>query len=393
MAFFKKGVVSRNKKSTEVAYIRHGRDFVNRLGSDESRPKRYPTVWVTTKDGQKWEIPVDPKTGKVPMDCLYGHFLDVHSGSKDGKKRSIGMDIGVDADTLHEIPEGGFTPRQLIETGWWQAVNGSDIIGVDDTGALELAKELEGASKSAAGSGRRMIFRMSPESADKARAILAKDFTGGELRRAVMDGGLIIKEGNPGRGNSGCYVAVQESSSIKTPMIILREGWDEETLVHEFTHHLRFVDNTREGLTRTAHKVNDKGEWSPLPKKEENSARNLEEAATVTESLVRIQEPSKYANGYFGNTKAYGETPYERYTHDRNLLVPEKPYRGRRAEKRVKDKFNDTSISQMKRYKPGYKATDYFSMREIEGTMPKAKKPAKKKPVKSANKMYTRAKR
>ena len=75
-----------------------------------------PTVWVTTKNGQKWEIPVDPKTGKVPDEYLFGRFLDTGSGTRGNYPRNIILDLSKDADIIHEIPEGGFTPKQLLES-------------------------------------------------------------------------------------------------------------------------------------------------------------------------------------------------------------------------------------------------------------------------------------
>ena len=92
------------------------------------------------------------------------------------------------------------------------------------------------------------------------------------------------------------------------------------------------MDETRGGLTRTLLKLNAAGERVSMrgySEREFNSAINLEEAATVAESLVRIQEPSSGANGYYAATKVHGDTPYDRYKHDRKTLVPEKPMRGR----------------------------------------------------------------
>lgn len=381
--YMKKDVVSRNRSGRQVAYTRRGTDIVESLGSGYAGKKTVPTVWVTARNGQKWEIPVDPKTGKVPDEYLYARFLSTHQGSRSGKERNILIDIGKDADTLHEIPAGGFTPKQLIETGWWQAVNESDIVGIDDTGALAFARELEDAARSAQAQGKKMIFLMPEESAERARRILAKDFGANEIKKAVRNGGIIIEEGNPGRGAAGCYVSMQETSSLKTPVIILRNGWDEETLVHEFTHHLRHVDSTREGLTRTPLKLNANGErissrhYDP---RELNSALNLEEASTVAESLARIQEPSSGANGYYANTKVHGDTPYRRYLHDRDLLVAPKgsPSKGRRAEKQVKEKFGKTAISHLGYYRPGTNAATYYEKRKSEGTLPKAVKPPKK---------------
>ncbi len=377
--------VSKNHKRgyNQVAYVRHGKDHVMMDGSGAAGGQEVKTVWVTAKNGQKWEIPVDDN-GRVPNEYLYGRFYS-NWGSRSGKRRDYRIDIGVDSETMHQIPDGGFTPQQLIQTGWWQYPNESDIEDIDDTGALALAREIEGTAKSAKYAGKGMVFLMPPESAARARAILAKDFTGSELTKAVRHGGIIFKEGNPGRGNSGCYVSMQEDSSIKTPTIILKKGeWDEETLVHEFTHHLRHVDVTRDGLTRSPYKFNEFGErksaWN-YNTKEYNSNRNLEEASTIAESYVRIQDPPNGATGYYTKTRAHGKTPDERSKYDRKTLVPVAPKRGRAAERQVKNKFGETSISHLGYYRPGMNAASYLNARTKAGTMPKAQKalPAPKK--------------
>lgn len=392
----KKQTVSKNRKGyNEVAYVRRGVDTVESLGSGFGPRKKYPTIWVTTKNGQKWEIPVDPKTGRVPEEYLFARFLDIDSGSRKGMTRNIISDMEKDAEIIHEAPEGGFTPQQLIETGWWQYPNESDIMGIDDTGGTAFARELEEASKTAQSMGKKMVFLMPEDSAQRARSILTRDFNSSEIKKAVRNGGIIIKEGNPGRGAAGCYLPAQEESSLKTPVIILGRGWDEETLVHEFTHHLRNVDHTRGGLTRTPFKLNDCGEMvSPMKYKagEYNSARNLEEASTVAESLVRIQTPSKGANGYYASTSVNGDSPLERYLYDRRVLAGdpgnEKPQKGRKAEKKVKDSFDETSISHLGHYRPGVNAGNYYGKRKSEGTLPVAVKPPKKeKKIKTSEPM------
>ena len=201
----------------------------------------------------------------------------------------------------------------------------------------------------------------------------------------MKNGGIIIKEGNPGRGAAGCYIAKQDTASLKTPVIILRKGWDEETLVHEFTHHLRHADATRDGLTRTPFRMNDRGERiDPIVYRadEFNSLRNLEEASTVAESLVRIQKPSVGANGYYARTYVNGDTPYERYLYDRKVMAGEpgneKPLKGRKAEKKVKSGFGDTSISHLGYYRPGSNAGKCYTDLKAEDKLPKAVKPKKK---------------
>lgn len=382
----RKPLVSKNRKGyNEVAYTRKGVDKVVPLGSGSGAERKISTVWVTTKNGQKWEIPVDPKTGKVPDEYLFGRFLDIYSGTRSVHPRNIILDLSKDADMIHEIPEGGFTPKQLVETGWWQYPNESDIEGIDDTEGGLFAKELVDASTTAQAMGKKMVFLMPQESAERARSILTRDFNSAEIKKSVKNGGIIIKEGNPGRGAAGCYIAKQDTASLKTPVIILRKGWDEETLVHEFTHHLRHADATRDGLTRTPFRMNDRGERiDPIVYRadEFNSLRNLEEASTVAESLVRIQKPSQGANGYYARTYVNGDTPYERYLHDRKVMAGEpgneKPLKGRKAEKKVKGGFDDTSISHLGYYRPGSNAGKCYTDLKAEDKLPKAVKPKKK---------------
>ena len=191
---------------------------------------------------------------------------------------AVALESNVPAEELIEIPKGGFTPKQFVESGWWQSVNTRDILGIDDAGAAAFAMEIEDAAKSAKGAGRKMVLLMPEDSAERVRSILAKDFNATELKKAVKNGGIIIKEGNPGRGAAGCYVARQDDMSLKTPVIILGPDWNEETLAHEFLHHLRHVDDTRDALTRSPYPFREDGERRSMrymPESERNSLSNL----------------------------------------------------------------------------------------------------------------------
>ena len=66
----KRGEVVSQNKSNEVAYVRRGTDYVETLGSGSASGNKIATVWVATKDGRRYEIPVDPKTGRVPEEYL-----------------------------------------------------------------------------------------------------------------------------------------------------------------------------------------------------------------------------------------------------------------------------------------------------------------------------------
>ena len=66
-------------------------------GSLDTGMLHIPTVWVTARNGQKFEIPVDPKTGKVPDLYIYARLLDIHRGDRHGGKRNPKIDMQRDA--------------------------------------------------------------------------------------------------------------------------------------------------------------------------------------------------------------------------------------------------------------------------------------------------------
>ena len=367
----------------QVAYVRHSKDPAMPLltggkGGDFG-PRQVDTVTVTTRSGEKYEIPVNKK-GTVPEEYLHARFLDVAAGAiPEGTVRSVPIDLARDAVHMHIQPAKGFTPDELVETGWWQHPQMSDIYGVDDTsmaGSIELL--MAGAAATLQAASKEIVMRMPKDSAKRAWDVLKADFTAGEIKKAAK-GGLVIMEGDPGVGASGSYAPRVHGSSIATPIIVLKRGWDEDTLVHEFTHHLRHTDVTRGGLTRTPFRLDDDGRvmWG-LEGSAFNSARNLEEAATVTEATVRTREPCQMPTGYYDYTgDVHGKTWKERYNYDRGILAGDKPRRGRYAEKRVASKFDDTAISHLRIYHPGQSAASYYKERRDAGTLPVAQKPKK----------------
>lgn len=389
--------VSANRKSgRKVVSTRKGHDRVYPLASDgASGVQCVPTVWVTAANGDKYEIPVDPKTGTVPLQYIYARLLDESSGGRKGR-RNANIDIGIDANRIFKVPKSGWTPEFLVQSGWWQHPNECDLVGIDDK-SIRYSQKLADVAKSAEGAGKQIVMIMPEDSAARARRILARDFTSAELKRAVKRGGVVIMEGaTSGPHTAGEYRPVYENSSVKTPIIVLRPGWNEEVLVHEFNHHLRHVDTTRSGLTRTPFKQNSDGENRPpydYGRREFNSARNLEEAANVAESYVRAQSIDG-PTGYYTRASAHGDDPFERSRYDRSILVPEgtKPKKGRRAENTVKEKFEDTSISTLSYYRPGENAGKYYKELKDSGRLKKAEKPASRSRARSeADNAATRA--
>lgn len=96
--------------------------------------------------------------------------------------------------------------------------------------------------------------------------------------------------------------------------------------------------------------------------------------------------------------------------YDRETLAGNGTAKGRRAERRLEQRFEDTSISHLGYYRPGSNAGKYLGERKAKGTLPVAVKPLPKKKVTagagtigrgtapvgaeaSKNKMRTKAKR
>lgn len=376
---------SKNKKRNDIEYISVG--TLRSPSSPFANKDEIPIRTVKNKAGRVYAIPVNPKTGKVPADALYARFLNEAEGTRDGHNRNIAIDIGKLADTVHIIPKKGYTPEELIKTGWWAYPAESDILGVDDPSSSVFGVIMGASSKRGQEAGKKIAI-ISPEE-ERIRTTLSKNFTGSELNNAVRDSGILITTGSAGRGASGFYRYKQPG--IQCPQIVLEENADEDTITHEFIHHLRFVDEARGDISRTPYPVDEAGQidtaaWRRLTADEVSSLRNMEEAATVTEATMRTREPCARPTGYYQHIE--GRSPRntdvakvkELYAHDRAVLTAggngSKPQRGKRATKRVNDRFLDTNISKLKM--GGTSAAKSVEVKRAKGTMPKAKTPAKK---------------
>ena len=331
-----------------------GKTGYTRVWQDMSGPgKTLEQVMLPDKTyvikGMTYKIPYEKKTGKVPMSAIYQRFLDVNAGADYPHKRNINVDLAKQADVMHIIPEGGFTPDELIATGWWQHPQNSDIYGVDDpnTSVLQI---LDGVSKTAQGATKKIAIIAPEGDNNKIKKVLTDNFTGSELKRAVKSGGIVIMTDNPGPGASGYYRGRQPG--VDTPLIVLEPGCDEDTITHEFVHHLRRVDDTRKGVARTPYPMDEKGYTLAgfIGSKDEKRYRNLEEAATVAEATCRTREPTRIPTGYYEYT-AGDQSIVDKYTGDRAILISGKkvaPKRGYRATGKVNKEFGKTNISTMK---------------------------------------------
>lgn len=309
----------------------------NTTGGSYQVRKRSMAV-VETKDGIKYLIPVD-RYGRVPKDALYERFLDISSGSRDGRRRSVVADLNTTAMALHAPKdEKGWKPEELVKTGWWGAVNESDLVGVDDSTSSVFINREE-VKPSMRGSFGKIALLLPPERQEYVSKTLQNNFTASELKRMTADYGLVIIEGNPGHNADGCYYSRQEG--VDTPTIFIRPTSGEDTITHEVIHHARAADKERADISKTPFKYDSDGRCLPFSR---TDFRNLEEAATVAESTARTREPTTFL-GYYTFLKG---NPKDFYNHDRQLLTNGKPLRGKRATDRVNSTFEDTEISKLK---------------------------------------------
>lgn len=310
-----------------------------------------PLAVVTTKDGTVYEVPVDPKTGKVPQEAIIAHFLDFENWTDPGHLRSPGKDRRETATKLIKIPPKGITPEEIVACGWWPRPNESDIFGIDDQENRDDGYWSK-LPKSAGTVPDRLQIVGPEDERQRVIQILTAQYRGRELKAAVKHRGLIVKIANPGKNLLGYYRCAQRG--FESPMIVLRPGFTEETLIHEFTHHLRFGEAGRDDVIRTPFNVDDTGYRldSVLEGPAEKDMSNLEEAATVAETTARVSHITK-PDGYYSlipgksnDMKLYAE---DRETLTRNSDGTFTPKKGKAARDAVKERFADTNISGLKK--------------------------------------------
>ena len=339
----------------------------NKSGPDGSFYRKRPTAQVQGKNGITYMVPIDPETGRVPEDVLYEHFLDYTSWSTTGKERSPKLDSRTPAKKIH-VPkdEKGFTPEEIVESGWWAAVNGSDVMGVDD-GTSSILKDWKDIKASAKPHLGKVAIIAPEEVQDRIVKTLQDNFTVGELKRMTDKTGLVISMGNPGPGNDGVYYPRQPG--VDTPNIIVRRDSGEDTITHEVVHHARYTDQARKGIARTPYPFDKDERLLPISGPMDASMTNLEEASTVAETTSRTRGPTTNL-GYYtyleGNAR-------ELYDQDRDTLTHGKPLRGKRAVDKFSESFEDTNISNLQYKRNGRKAKTSVEKGREEGKYPPRK--------------------
>lgn len=176
----------------------------------------------------KRKIPVD-KDGFIPESALYAHLLDSDHWSSTGKHRSVSMDRCRAGPVIH-APEGErFTPGELEASGWWDAVNESDLIGVDD-GTSYVFRTFPWMDVRLKSIFSRIAIIASAQEQERIIRTMADSFTRNELE-AMARGGLVVEVAD-------AAPLLLSDEPVGSPIVRMPRGFDDEMLVRLLLDHL-----------------------------------------------------------------------------------------------------------------------------------------------------------
>ena len=323
-------------------------------------PQRVKGEWaniarVMDTDGTIYEIVVNPRTGRVPEEAIIEHMLN--AGRVSGGKRSVTGDMVRGSKRRITIPRGGFTPEEIVASGWWQDPGSCDIAGIDDG----RSKDMPRTKKLRRVAGGRILIRGSTMDKLAIETALSTSFTEDELRAAAR-AGLYIRKIPESQTLGGGYSRRQDVH--ETPRIKLNVTRP-DVVAHEFVHHLRFTDPSRTGLNR--HYESDDVEVigpGGVPKGfSADTISNFEEAMTVAESQARMESVPRIPAGYYGHVPRDGRSYHEMSAEDYRIITGTKPFpgpkRGRPVLKALEQNFDRTNISGLRRNGKGMSAADF----------------------------------
>lgn len=325
-----------------------------------SGPQRVEGEWaniarVMDTDGTIYEIVVNPRTGRVPEEAIIEHMLN--AGRTSGGKRSVTGDMVRGSKRRITIPRGGFTPEEIVASGWWQDPGSCDIAGIDDG----RSKDMPRTKKLRRAAGGRILIRGSAWDKLAIETALSSSFTEDELRAAAR-AGLYIRKIPESQTLGGGYSRRQDVH--ETPRIKLNVTRP-DVVAHEFVHHLRFTDPSRNGLNR--HYESDDVEVigpGGVPKGfSADTISNFEEAMTVAESQARMGSVPRIPSGYYDHVPRDGKSYHEMSAEDYRIITGTKPFpgpkRGKPVLKALEQNFDRTNISGLRRNGKGMSAADF----------------------------------
>jgi len=282
--------------------------------------------------GKDYYIPVDD-SGHVPRTALAARLQHITEGNRKGIRRNVIRDLNSDAQTV--VKGDKLTPEEVAE--WWAHPNESDIEGIDTT---KDWASLKGYSQKKYDSAKNIVLLDVGKKEDAAiRKILMDSFTKGELDKMASEKGVtVIVDRNI--SGAGQYDPTNKVIRLR-PEFASAGG----TITHEFTHHLRLKDKKRTGeVTKSSIRPGMTAEDV-----------NLEEAATVAETITRLTPYHKVENvSYHGHLagedekKARTFIEKDRKTFVGNSEVGSKGLRGKRAINAVEKKFDQSEIANLR---------------------------------------------
>lgn len=254
------------------------------------------------------DIPVDGD-GYVPMWVLAQRFQQVGDFDADVCKGGV------------EVRRGPFTPEDIID--WWLDPSVCDLEGLDDEGSE--AYDVSSLPREQQMVQRRIAVIAPKAEADRIRSVLASSFTISEIEMMSRHGSFVIHTIPDGGEATGCYWRKQDG--VEIPVIALETGCTPDGIVHEMVHHLRAVDETRDGILKTPYPMDGEGKLDYgyvrcLSPEDLDSIMETEERLTVAETDVRTSlDPSQ--SGYYDGVR--GKRPRDAYREDRRILTDSPP--------------------------------------------------------------------
>ena len=275
------------------------------IGSRNGRSGRSGIVRIR-KGGRIYRIPVE--NGIVPDWALAQRFQEV--GTVDD----------LDGDSSVVLP-ANCTPEELID--WWVDPSSCDVKGIDTRDSKIY--DVSGVPESKRHAHRRMAVIADPEEAMRIRRILSENFTREELEMMASNGSIVIRTVPDCGDATGCYFRRQDG--VEIPLIVLEQGTTPDGVVHEMVHHLRAVDQTRDGVLRTSFPSDrtgrlNEGVFRRLSRKQRNAIVEQEERATVAETVARTGiDPCQ--SGYYDGVQ--NMDPRTAYVQDKYIVTGRDP--------------------------------------------------------------------
>lgn len=263
---------------------------------------------------------------KIPKELLLDRF------GKLTKKQMI-ADLNEEATTVFKAED--LDAHTIAD--WWEDPTKYDIRGIDTPDAKEVY-DVRGLKKNKAQQEFIAVIGGDAQDRLKLREYLNDSFTSDELKK--MKGTVYFI--TPLNDSAGRFHLINETQGSVNPIGIDPQYITKDTIVHESVHNLRQADKNRN---------------HPLLKRPSialaGNDNELEESATVVETLVRLNDIDKRDLSYYHMMGGY-RTKEDDYQRLKGGM------KGKKALKQVVDKFDSTEISNFDLNNDGITAKQHY---------------------------------